>query len=262
MGLSSLEAQARLEQAGPNELETEAAVPAWRRLLGQFKDALVLLLVAAAVISCAVWAVERDTSLPYEGLVIITIVLLNAILGFVQEGRAEEALAALRAMAAPEASVVRDGEQRRLATRELVPGDLLIINEGDTVSADARLIDVVELQTSGGFAHRREPASAEKPGARGSRRRNRRPPQHGLRRHDRQLWARPRHRDGHRHGHRTGQDCRHVDGQRNPRQRRCSANSTVLASNWGSRSSSSRRLLSQLFFASTARAMRKQLSRC
>ena len=90
---------------------------------------------------------ERDTSLPYEGLVIITIVLLNAILGFVQEGRAEKALAALRSMAAPEAGVVRDGEQRRLATRELVPGDLLVINEGDTVSADARLIEVVELQT-------------------------------------------------------------------------------------------------------------------
>ncbi len=125
----------------------KARRPAWRRILAQFKDALVLLLVAAAVISCAVWAVERDTSLPYEGLVIITIVLLNAILGFVQEGRAEKALAALRAMAAPEASVVRDGEERRLPTRELVPGDLLIINEGDTVSADARLIDVVELQT-------------------------------------------------------------------------------------------------------------------
>lgn len=146
-GLSAPEAQARLERDGPNELETEAAAPAWRRFLHQFKDALVLLLVAAAVISCAVWAVERDTSLPYEGLVIIAIVLLNAILGFVQEGRAEKALAALRAMAAPEASVVRDGEQRRLATRELVSGDLLIINEGDTISADARLLDVVELQT-------------------------------------------------------------------------------------------------------------------
>lgn len=146
-GLSSHEAQVRLERDGPNELESEGATPAWRRILGQFKDALVLLLIAAAVISCAVWAVERDTDLPYEGLIIITIVLLNALLGFVQEGRAEKALAALRAMAAPEASVVRDGKERRLATRELVAGDLLIINEGDTVSADARLIDVVELQT-------------------------------------------------------------------------------------------------------------------
>ncbi|MCX6629369.1 MAG: cation-transporting P-type ATPase, partial [Candidatus Solibacter sp.] len=147
VGLSSPEAQARQERDGPNELETEGAAPAWRQFLAQFKDALVLLLVAAAVISCAVWAVERDTSLPYEGLVIITIVLLNAILGFVQQGRAEKALAALRSMAAPEAGVVRDGEQRRLATRELVPGDLLVINEGDTISADARLIEVVELQT-------------------------------------------------------------------------------------------------------------------
>ncbi len=146
-GLTSLEAQARLERDGANELETEGAQPAWQRFLAQFKDALVLLLVAAAAISGAVWAVERDTSLPYEGLVIVTIVLLNALLGFVQEGRAEQALAALRAMAAPEASVVRDGEQRRLATRELVSGDLLIINEGDTISADARLIDSVELQT-------------------------------------------------------------------------------------------------------------------
>ncbi|MCL4395561.1 MAG: cation-transporting P-type ATPase [Chloroflexi bacterium] len=147
VGLSSPEALARLERAGPNQLETEVAAPAWRQFLAQFKDALVLLLVAAAVISCAVWAVERDARLPYEGLVIITIVLLNAILGLVQEGRAEKALAALRSMAAPEAGVVRDGEQRRLAARELVPGDLLVINEGDTISADARLTEVVELQT-------------------------------------------------------------------------------------------------------------------
>jgi Ca2+-transporting ATPase len=146
-GLTAQEAQLRLERFGPNELVSEAGAPAWRRILAQFKDALVLLLIAAAVISCAVWAVERDTNLPYEGLVIITIVLLNAVLGLVQEGRAEKALAALRAMAAPEASVVRDGEQLRLAAREVVPGDLLVINEGDTISADARLIEVVELQT-------------------------------------------------------------------------------------------------------------------
>ena len=146
-GLSSEEARARLERFGPNELETEAATPAWLRFVAQFKDALVILLIAAAAISIAVWAVERDTGLPYEALVIVTIVALNAALGYVQEGRAEEALAALRAMAAPEASVLRDGEQRRLATREWFPGDLLIINEGDTVSADARLVEVVELQT-------------------------------------------------------------------------------------------------------------------
>jgi len=90
-GLSSMEAQARLERDGPNELEAEAAEPEWRRFLGQFTDALVLLLIAAAAISSVVWAVERDTELPYEGLVIIAIVLLNAILGFVQEGKAKKA---------------------------------------------------------------------------------------------------------------------------------------------------------------------------
>ena len=147
LGLSTEEARVRLEQYGPNELDTEDSPPAWRRFLEQFLDPLVLLLVLAAVVSCIVWAAERDTSLPYEGGVIIAIVLLNAVLGFVQEGRAERALSALRAMAAPEASVVRDGEERRLPARELVPGDLLIVNEGDTVSADARLTSVVELQT-------------------------------------------------------------------------------------------------------------------
>jgi Ca2+-transporting ATPase len=146
-GLTSAEARARLERDGPNELEAEAAAPAWRRFLDQFDDALVLLLVAAAVISIAVWAVERETSLPYEALVIFTIVLLNAGLGYLQEGRADRSLEALRAMAAPEASVVRDGEWRRLPARELVPGDLLIVNEGDTISADARLIEVAELRT-------------------------------------------------------------------------------------------------------------------
>ncbi|MEO8369000.1 MAG: cation-translocating P-type ATPase [Candidatus Solibacter sp.] len=147
VGLSSEEARARLRQNGPNELEREVATPAWRRFLAQFQDALVLLLVAAAIISIAVWAIEREAALPYEALVILTIVLLNAVLGYVQEGRAEQALAALRALSAPEGGVMRDGEQRRMPTRELVPGDLLIISEGDTISADARLIEVVELQT-------------------------------------------------------------------------------------------------------------------
>jgi Ca2+-transporting ATPase len=113
VGLSSTEAQVRLGRTGPNELDVEVAAPAWRQFLAQFKDALVLLLVAAAAISCVVWAVERDTSLPYEGLVIATIVLLNAILGFVQEGRAEKALAALRSGGARGGVVGRRAAPRR-----------------------------------------------------------------------------------------------------------------------------------------------------
>jgi len=125
----------------------EPETPAWRRFLAQFQDALVVLLLAAAVVSTVAWAVERDTEWPYESLVIVAIVLLNAALGFLQEGRAEQALAALRVMAAPEASVVRDGVEQRLATRDLVPGDLVVLNEGDTISADAELKEVAELQT-------------------------------------------------------------------------------------------------------------------
>jgi P-type Ca2+ transporter type 2C len=146
-GLATAEAGARLARDGANELDAEPDEPAWRRFAAQFKDTLVLLLVAASVISTAVWVVERETGLPYEAMVIVAIVLLNATLGFVQEGRAKKALAALRAMAAPEASVVRDGEERRLAARAIVRGDLLVLREGDTVPADARLVSVVELHT-------------------------------------------------------------------------------------------------------------------
>lgn len=209
VGLTSPEALASLEQAGPNELQTEAVTPAWRRVLAQFKDALVLLLLAAAAVSCAVWAVERETNLPYEGLEIITIVLLNAIPGFVQEGKAEKALAALQSMAAPEAGVVRDGKQDRVAARELVPGDLLALNEGDTVSADARLIEVVELQTleapltGESVPVYKEPATVD-PGAGIGDRLN-------MVFAGRRSWTRPRDRDRHRDGNRVGQDCRHVE---------------------------------------------------
>jgi len=147
LGLSSQDAQDRLQRYGPNELGAETCKPAWRRFFEQFTDPLILLLIGAAIVSCAVWLVVRDTAVPYDGIVIFAIVLLNGTLGFLQEGRARKALAALKAMSAPEATIVRDGEARRCLTRELVPGDLLIISEGDTIPADARLIDSVELQT-------------------------------------------------------------------------------------------------------------------
>jgi len=146
-GLTTAQAEDLRRQWGPNELATEPETPAWRRFLAQFQDALVLLLLAAAVVSTVAWALERDTEWPYESLVIVAIVLLNAALGYLQEGRAEQALAALRVMAAPEASVVRDGVEQRLPTRDLVPGDLVVLNEGDTISADAELKEVAELQT-------------------------------------------------------------------------------------------------------------------
>ncbi|AHG92820.1 ATPase, P-type (transporting), HAD superfamily, subfamily IC (plasmid) [Gemmatirosa kalamazoonensis] len=147
-GLSETEARARLARAGRNELEAAPAAPAWRRFLAQFQDVLVLLLLAATAISTALWLYERDTALPYESIAILAVVLLNAAMGYIQEARAEAAVAALRAMSAAEATVVRDGERRRVPAAELVPGDVVLIEEGDTIPADARLVESTALQTA------------------------------------------------------------------------------------------------------------------
>src|SRR3712207_4251107 len=147
-GLSGQEAGARLQHYGPNELGTEKPVPAWRRFLAQFQDVLIILLLVATAISIGLWTYESDTALPYEGLTIFAIVLLNGILGYVQEARAERAVAALRAMSANEAAVLRDGERRSVPAAELVPGDIILVEEGDTIPADARLIESTALQAS------------------------------------------------------------------------------------------------------------------
>src|SRR5215218_9155995 len=146
-GLSGQDASARLRQYGPNELETEKPVPAWRRFLAQFQDVLIILLLVATAISVGLWVYERDSALPYKGMTIFAIVLLNGILGYVQETRAEQAVAALRAMSANEATVLRDGERQSVPAAELVPGDVVLIEEGDTIPADARLIGSTALQT-------------------------------------------------------------------------------------------------------------------
>ena len=109
---------------------------------------LVLLLIAATAISLALWFLERDAALPYDAIAIIAIVLLNATLGFVQEARAEQAVAALRSMSAAEATVIRDGERRRVPARELVAGDLVLLEEGDTIPADARILESTALRSS------------------------------------------------------------------------------------------------------------------
>ncbi len=147
-GLTTQDAQQRLAQSGPNQLEAEAATPAWRKFLAQFQDVLVILLLIAAAISVGVWFYERADPLPYEGLVIFAIVLLNGLLGYVQEARAEKSVAALQAMTAAEATILRDGQPQRTAAANLVPGDIILIEEGDTIPADGRLISTVSLQAA------------------------------------------------------------------------------------------------------------------
>ncbi len=147
-GLSDSEGRARLQQYGPNELAAERPTPAWRRFLVQFQNVLVLLLLVATGISLALWFYERDTALPYEAIAIFAVVMLNAVMGYVQESRAEQAVAALRQMSAAHAQVIREGQRRSIAAREVVPGDIVLIEEGDTVPADGRLIVSTALQTA------------------------------------------------------------------------------------------------------------------
>jgi Ca2+-transporting ATPase len=152
-GLSDAVARQRLERFGRNALATEKPAPAWRKFLSQFTDILVLLLLVAALVSATLWLYERDSALPYEAMVIFTIVLLNAVMGYVQEARAEKALAALREMSAAHANVVRAGGRRSVPATELVPGDIVLLEEGDTIPADGRVIESTALQ-----AKQRSPA--------------------------------------------------------------------------------------------------------
>ena len=145
-GLTSQEASRRLAENGPNELRAAPQAPTWRRLLSQFQDPLIYLLLAAIAISLSAWAFDGFAGWPVDALVIAAIVLLNGVLGHVQQARAQEAVAALARMTAVSSAVVRDGQQLRVPSAQLVPGDLLILGEGDAVGADARLIVATALR--------------------------------------------------------------------------------------------------------------------
>ena len=147
-GLSGEKAKARLGRNGANELTAARPVPGWRKVLAQFTDTLVILLLLAAAISLGLWLFERDSALPYEAIAILAIVLFNAAMGYVQQARAEHAVAELQRMSAARARVIRNGEQQSIAAAELVTGDIVLVEEGDTIPADGRLIQSVALQTS------------------------------------------------------------------------------------------------------------------
>jgi Ca2+-transporting ATPase len=138
-GLTPAEAADRLNRHGPNELQEAPRPGLWRKLLDQFDNFIILILIAAAVISALVgdWV---------EAAAIMAIVALNAALGVLQEHRAEQAMAALRRMAAPEAQVVRGGRRQVVRARELVPGDLVLLEAGNFVPADLRLLETVNLR--------------------------------------------------------------------------------------------------------------------
>ena len=145
-GLSADEAARRLAKSGPNALRAAPKVPRWRKLLGHFRDPLIYLLLAAVAVSLVGWAIRGWQGWPVDAIVIAAIVVANAILGYAQSARAEDAVAALQKMAEVTSRVIRDGQLRRVPSAELVPGDLLVLGEGDAVGADARLDEAAALR--------------------------------------------------------------------------------------------------------------------
>ena len=138
-GLTSEEAARRLESYGPNQLTEAPGVTFWQMLIDQFKSFVVIMLIVAAVISSLLGDWE-------EAAAIMAIVILNATLGVVQERRAEQALAALKKLAAPDAQVVRDGQRQSIPSPQLVPGDIVLMEAGNYVPADIRLLEAANLR--------------------------------------------------------------------------------------------------------------------
>ncbi|MBM4374459.1 MAG: cation-translocating P-type ATPase [Deltaproteobacteria bacterium] len=149
-GLTAIEARARLERQGPNALPEQPGDPAWKRLLSQFLNPIVLTLLAAAAIAVFVGAREATGSFLSrfaDAIAILLIVVINALIGFYQERRAEAALDALRELAAPNARVRRDGAVLECPASEVVPGDLVELEAGDAIPADARLVQTFGFAT-------------------------------------------------------------------------------------------------------------------
>jgi len=138
-GLSEKEVNNMLIEYGSNELKEKKPTPLWKMFLRQFESFLIIILIVATIISALIGEVT-------DAIVILIIVVLNALLGFIQEYRAEKAMKALKKMVTPVALVVRDGKQMEILARDLVPGDIIIIEAGDRIPADARLFEVTSLQ--------------------------------------------------------------------------------------------------------------------
>jgi Ca2+-transporting ATPase len=151
IGLDDKDAAARLETYGPNELVETQRISPLKMFLRQFADLMVIILIIAAVISASIGLYHmlyEGTGMAdeiFDAVVIMIIVILNAVFGFVQEYKAEQAIHALKAMAAPTARAYRDGEAIQVPARELVPGDVIALATGDRVPADGRLIEAINL---------------------------------------------------------------------------------------------------------------------
>ncbi|MCA1995540.1 MAG: HAD-IC family P-type ATPase, partial [Coleofasciculus sp. S288] len=151
IGLTSQQVEERLQQYGPNELEETAGRSSWEILLDQFKNIMLVMLIAVAIISGALdlLAVHQGKTegVPFKDTIaILAIVILNGILGYLQESRAEKAMAALKSLSSPKVRVIRNGRVLEVDAKQLVPGDIMLLEAGVQVSADGRLVEQANLQ--------------------------------------------------------------------------------------------------------------------
>lgn len=146
-GLSAQEASRRLAQYGPNRLREGKKKTNLQRFFGQFKDVMILILIAAAMVSFVIACVEREPMEFFEPVLILLIVVLNAVMGMVQESKAQKALDALKNLSAPHARVLRDGRESVIDASQLVPGDIIHLEAGDFIPADARLLQSSSLKS-------------------------------------------------------------------------------------------------------------------
>ena len=143
-GLTAEEAERRQVEYGPNELKETGGRSRLEILVDQFADVMLLMLIGVAIVAAVLDI--RAGNFPKDAIAISAIVLLNAVLGYLQESRAEDALAALKNMSSPTVEALRDGERRQIPAKELVPGDVVLLEAGDQVAADGRLLESATLQ--------------------------------------------------------------------------------------------------------------------
>ena len=144
-GLTGAVAQQRLSEFGPNKLDEEEKTPLWKRFFEQMADPMVIMLIAAAAISAITGTIQGDPEWA-DVIIILTVVVINSVLGVVQEAKSEQALAALQEMSAAQSKVIRDGKLEHLPSADLVPGDIVLLEAGDSVPADCRIIESASMK--------------------------------------------------------------------------------------------------------------------
>lgn len=144
-GLTAAEAQSRLASVGPNKLDEEEKTPMWKRFFEQMGDPMVIMLLVAAAISVITGFIQGDPEWA-DAAIILSVVILNSVLGVIQEAKSEQALEALQEMSAAQSKVIRDGKMVHMASSELVPGDVVLLEAGDSVPADCRVIESASMK--------------------------------------------------------------------------------------------------------------------